>query len=32
MTDEMDRTGKDKDLGWDTTGLIEEFGREQAEK
>jgi monovalent cation:proton antiporter-2 (CPA2) family protein len=32
MTDEMERTGRDKDLGWDTTGLIEEFGREQAEK
>jgi monovalent cation:proton antiporter-2 (CPA2) family protein len=31
MTDEMERTGRDKDLGWDTTGLIEEFGREQAE-
>ncbi|MCU0369795.1 MAG: monovalent cation:proton antiporter-2 (CPA2) family protein [Bacteroidales bacterium] len=26
MTDEMERTGKDKDLGWDTSGLIEEFG------
>jgi voltage-gated potassium channel Kch len=26
MTEEADRTGKDKDLGWDTTGLIEEFG------
>jgi hypothetical protein len=32
MTDEMDRAGRDKDLGWDTTGLIEEFGREQPEK
>jgi len=27
MTREMDRVGKDKDLGWDTTGLIEEFGK-----
>jgi len=26
MNDEMERTGKDKDLGWDTAGLIEEFG------
>jgi len=26
MTEEMERTGKDKDLGWDTAGLIEEFG------
>jgi CPA2 family monovalent cation:H+ antiporter-2/glutathione-regulated potassium-efflux system ancillary protein KefC/glutathione-regulated potassium-efflux system protein KefB len=26
MTEEMERTGKDKDLGWDTTGLIDEFG------
>jgi monovalent cation:proton antiporter-2 (CPA2) family protein len=29
MTDEMDRVGKDKDLGWDTTGLIEEFGQKE---
>jgi monovalent cation:proton antiporter-2 (CPA2) family protein len=27
MTDEMERTGRDKDLGWDTSGLIEEFGK-----
>jgi hypothetical protein len=26
MTVEMERTGRDKDLGWDTAGLIEEFG------
>jgi len=32
MTEEMERTGKDKDLGWDTAGLIEEFGRKKAEK
>ena len=32
MTDEMERTGKDKDLGWDTAGLIEEFGPQAAEK
>jgi monovalent cation:proton antiporter-2 (CPA2) family protein len=31
MADEMERKGKDKDLGWDTSGLIEEFGRD-AEK
>ena len=31
MTREMDRVGKDKDLGWDTAGLIEEFGK-KAEK
>jgi monovalent cation:proton antiporter-2 (CPA2) family protein len=32
MSDEMERTGKDKDLGWDTTGLIEEFGSRKSEK
>lgn len=31
MTEEMDRTGKDKDLGWDTAGLIEEFGSRKQE-
>jgi voltage-gated potassium channel Kch len=31
MSDEMERTGKDKDLGWDTAGLIEEFGGKKAE-
>ena len=29
MSREMDRTGKDKDLGWDTAGLIEEFGKKE---
>ena len=32
MTDEMERSGKDKDLGWDTSGLIEEFGGMRPEK
>jgi monovalent cation:proton antiporter-2 (CPA2) family protein len=32
MTEEKDRTGRDKDLGWDTTGLIEEFGAQAPEK
>lgn len=32
MTDEMERTGKDKDLGWDTSGLIEEYGTNRKEK
>jgi monovalent cation:proton antiporter-2 (CPA2) family protein len=32
MTDEMERTGRDKDLGWDTSGLIEEFGKKENEK
>jgi monovalent cation:proton antiporter-2 (CPA2) family protein len=32
MTEEMDRTGRDKDLGWDTAGLIEEFGKKPQEK
>jgi voltage-gated potassium channel Kch len=32
MTEEMERTGRDKDLGWDTTGLIEEFGGNPPEK
>ena len=32
MTDEMEKTGKDKDLGWDTTGLIGEFGEKKKEK
>jgi monovalent cation:proton antiporter-2 (CPA2) family protein len=32
MTEEMERTGKDKDLGWDTAGLIEEFGLKVKEK
>jgi hypothetical protein len=32
MTEETDRTGRDKDLGWDTAGLIEEFGQERKEK
>jgi voltage-gated potassium channel Kch len=27
MTEEGARTGKDKDLGWDTAGLLEEFGK-----
>jgi monovalent cation:proton antiporter-2 (CPA2) family protein len=32
MTEEMDRTGRDKDMGWDTAGLIEEFGKKAEEK
>jgi monovalent cation:proton antiporter-2 (CPA2) family protein len=32
MTEEKERTGRDKDLGWDTTGLIEEFGKLPPEK